>query len=61
LAATPARSALSIGSIALRAIGILDTRAPGILDTRSPGVSGYSFLIVISAEFTPSSSASASR
>jgi hypothetical protein len=37
--------ALSIGSIALRAIGILDTRAPGI--------SGYSFLIVISAEFSP--------
>ncbi len=37
--------ALSIGDIALRAIGILDTRAPG--------VSGYSFLIVISAEFTP--------
>jgi len=36
---------LSIGDIALRAIGILDTRAPG--------VSGYSFLIVISAEFTP--------
>jgi hypothetical protein len=36
---------LAIGDISLRAIGILDTRAPG--------VSGYSFLIVISAEFTP--------
>jgi hypothetical protein len=36
---------LAIGDIALRAIGILDTRAPG--------VTGYSFLVVISAEFTP--------
>lgn len=37
--------ALTIGPVALRAVGILDTRAPG--------VSGYSFLVVISAEFTP--------
>ncbi len=36
---------LAIGSIIVRALGVLDTRAPG--------VSGYSFLIVISAEFTP--------
>jgi hypothetical protein len=37
--------ALTLGNLALRAIGVLDTRAPG--------VSGYSFLIIISAEFTP--------
>lgn len=36
---------LSIGDISLAALGVLDTRAPGVPD--------YSFLIVISARFTP--------
>lgn len=37
---------LTIFSVGIRAIGVVDSRLPG-------GVSGYSFLIVISADFTP--------
>ena len=38
--------ALSLYSIQVKAIGLLDTKMPG-------GESGYSFLIIISVEFTP--------
>jgi hypothetical protein len=38
--------ALSLYSIQVKAIGLLDTKLPG-------GASGYSFLIIISVEFTP--------
>jgi hypothetical protein len=37
---------LQLAEISIKAIGLLDTRLPG-------GASGFSFLIIISAEFTP--------
>jgi hypothetical protein len=41
-----------IGALALDISGI-GLKAFGVLETRAPGVEGYSFLIVITAEFTP--------
>lgn len=41
------------GALALSVANTIAIRAIGILDTRAPGISGYSFLIVISVEFTP--------
>lgn len=40
------------GALSLRILEV-GINAVGVVDTRAPGVSGYSFLIIISAEFTP--------
>jgi hypothetical protein len=41
------------GALSLSINNTISLRAVGILDTRAPGVTGYSFLIAISSEFTP--------